>query len=310
MRQLTGLDASFLYLESTRTPMHIGSLNIYDPSTAPGGRVTFDGILQMIEDRLHLARSFRERVVQVPLSLDHPYWINDPDFDLEYHVRHIALPAPGDWHQLCVQVARLHSRALDMDRPLWEFTVIEGLDNVPGTPKHSFALVAKIHHAAFDGVSGVEMNSAIHDLSPRAEPRPVTTRWRPEVEPSAVELLSRAGWNNARQPLRFPRLVAETVPAIRKLRDPAVDLPTRPGEVPRTRFNGKVSPNRVFEGRTFDLEEIKAIKNSVPGATINDVVLTICGGALRCYLEAHDELPNKSLVALAPVSVRSKEQKR
>lgn len=310
MKQLSGVDASFLYLESTRTPMHIGSINIYDQSTAPGGLVTFKSILKMIEDRLHLARSFRERVVEVPMGLDHPYWINDPDFDLEYHVRHIALPAPGDWRQLCIQVARLHSRALDLDRPLWEFTVIEGLDNVPGIPKRSFALVSKVHHAAIDGMSGTEMTSAIHDLSPDAEPTPPTKAWKPEAEPSPVELLSRAGWNNFRQPLRFPQLVADTVPAIRKLRDPDINLPTKPGDVPRTRFNGKVSPNRVFEGRVFELADIKSIKNSVEGATINDVVLTICGGALRRYLDAHDELPEKSLVAMAPISVRSEGQKK
>lgn len=310
MKQLTGIDASFLYLESTRTPMHIGALNIYDQSTAPGGLVTFKSILKMIEDRLHLARSFRERVVNVPLALDHPYWINDPDFDLEYHVRHIALPAPGDWRQLCIQVARLHSRALDLDRPLWEFTVIEGLDNVPDIPKGSFALVSKVHHCAVDGMSGVEMSSAIHDLVPDAVPEPPKKPWRPEAEPTPAELLTRAGWNNIRQPLRFPQIVADTVPAIRKLRDPELDLPTKPGDVPRTRFNGKVSPHRVFESRTFELEQIKEIKNAVPGATINDVVLTICGGALRRYLDAHGELPDKSLVAMAPVSVRSDSQKK
>lgn len=310
MKQLTGIDATFLYMESTRTPMHIGSLAIYDQSTAPGGLVTFKSILKMIEDRLHLARSFRERVVNVPMSLDHPYWINDPDFDLEYHVRHIALPTPGDWRQLCIQVARLNSRALDLDRPLWEFTVIEGLDNVEGTPKGSFALVSKVHHAAIDGMSGMEMSQAIHDFRPDAKPEPPKRPWRPEAAPSQVELLSRASWNNFRQPLRFPKLIAETVPAVRKLRESDVDLPTRPGDVPRTRFNGKVSPHRVFEGRTFDLAEIKAIKSAVPGATINDAVLTICGGALRRYLDLHDELPDKSLVAMAPVSVRPKDEKK
>ena len=141
MQQLSGLDSSFLYLETGTTPMHIGSLSIYDQSTAPGGRVTFKEILEFFEQRLHKARAFRQRIARVPLSLDHPYWIEDPDFDLEFHVRHIALPRPGDWRQLCIQAARLHARPLDMRKPLWEAYVIEGLDNVEGVPKDSFALV-------------------------------------------------------------------------------------------------------------------------------------------------------------------------
>ncbi|HEX9294015.1 MAG TPA: wax ester/triacylglycerol synthase domain-containing protein, partial [Gemmatimonadales bacterium] len=110
MQQLSGLDASFLYFETANAPMHVGFIMIYDQSTAPGGRVTFRGILTNIEKRLHLTRCFRQRLAYVPLNLDHPYWIDDPDFDLEFHVRHIALPQPGDWRQLCIQVARLHSR--------------------------------------------------------------------------------------------------------------------------------------------------------------------------------------------------------
>ena len=127
MRQLTGFDSSFLYAETPRAHMAGGGVSIYDPSTAPGGQVTFKGILAHIESRLHEARMFRERLVRVPFDLDHPYWIEDPDFDIEYHVRHIALPKPGDWRQLCIQVARLHARPMDLSKPLWEFTIIEGL---------------------------------------------------------------------------------------------------------------------------------------------------------------------------------------
>ena len=134
MQQLTGMDASFLYAETPRAHMAGGGIAIYDPSTAPGGQVSFKGILDHIDKRLHEARVFRQRLVRVPLDLDHPYWIEDPDFDLEFHVRHIALPQPGDWRQLCIQVARLVSRPLDLDRPLWELYVIEGLDNVGGDP--------------------------------------------------------------------------------------------------------------------------------------------------------------------------------
>jgi len=174
MEQLSGHDASFIYLETPNAHMAGGSLMIYDPSTAPGGKVTFKGILANLEQRLHMARSFRQKLVRVPMDLDHPYWVDDANFDLEYHVRHIALPKPGDWRQLCIQCARLVSRPLDMSRPLWEMYVIEGLDNVEGVPPGSFGVLSLGHHAAMDGTSGMEMLTAIHDLSPDAAPPPVS----------------------------------------------------------------------------------------------------------------------------------------
>ena len=177
MRQLSGQDASFIYSERPHAPTHITSISVYDPSTAPGGAVTFKGILAHLEARLHLARAFRQKVVRVPLDLDHPYWVEDSEFDLEYHVRHIALPKPGDWRQFCIQAARLHARPLDLSKPLWELYVIEGLDNVEDVPPGAFAFVLKIHHAAVDGKSGVEMITAIHSQTPEVvdPPPPATT---------------------------------------------------------------------------------------------------------------------------------------
>lgn len=311
MEQLSPMDASFLYFETANAPMHIGAVAIYDQATVDGGVLAFKEILKNYESRLHLARSFRQRIVRVPLSLDHPYWLEDPDFDLEYHVRHIALPKPGDWRQLCIQVARLHARPLDTGRPLWEFTVIEGLDNVEGLPKGSFAIVSKVHHAAIDGVSGAEMTAAVHDLTPDATPTPPDKAWLPEREPTAIELLSRTSVNNVRQPFKLARVVVESVPALARL---GIGLSAgklkRVGAVPRTRFNGKVSPHRVFDGRSFKLNDIRAIKNAVEGATVNDAVIAIIGGALRKYLESKHELPKDSLIAMAPISVRSKDQQK
>ena len=310
MQQLSGLDASFLYLETGTTPMHIGSLSIYDQSTAPGGRVTFKEILQFFADRLHKARAFRQRLVRVPLSLDHPYWIEDPDFDLEFHVRHIALPAPGDWRQLCIQTARLHARPLDRNKPLWEAYVIEGLDNVAGVPRGSFALVTKFHHAAIDGVSGAEIAAAIHDLRPDAEVDGAEHPWSPDRLPTGIELLTRSAAKSVKTPLKFGKLVYRSAPSLAKVlagvSSRQLKIPVR---VPRTRFNGHVSPHRVFDGRAFDLDEVKAIKNSQPGTTVNDVVVAVCGGALRRYLEAKHELPAESLVAMAPMSVRPENKK-
>jgi diacylglycerol O-acyltransferase / wax synthase len=315
MQQLSGMDASFVYLETPNSPMHVASVSIYDPSTAPGGKVTFKGILDNVQSRLHLARTFRQRMVQVPFDLDHPYWIYDPDFDLEFHVRHIALPKPGDWRQLMIQVARLMSRHLDLSRPLWEMYVIEGLDNVENVPPGSFAIMQKTHHAAVDGVSGMDMVSAIHDSSPDGpdvDATPVATEdWKPEQIPPSWQLLMRAGVNNTLRPMHFARVVGRTVPALSRvqtqLRRRQLELP--PMSAPRTRFNGNVTAHRVVEGRRFVLADARKAKSAVDGATINDVVLSVVGGAMRAYLDAKGELPAETLRAMAPVSVRTEDQK-
>lgn len=309
MQQLSGMDAAFLYFESPQTPNHIGAFTIYDPSTAPDGRVTFKGLLANVESRLHLARCFRQKIIHAPFDLDHPWWIEDADFDLEFHVRHIALPEPGDWRQLCIQVARIHSRPLDLSRPLWEMYVIGGLDNVDGVPAGSFALLTKIHHAAIDGVSGAELTAAIHDLSPDAQPEPPVEPWRPEAMPSFGNVALRTAWNNVRRPVGLARVVGRTAPGIARVmfgsREPDVE---RGGPVPRTRWNGTITPHRVVEGRNFSLQEIRDIRKRVPGSTVNDVVLTVCSGAMRRYLEHHGELPEESLVAIAPISVRKDDE--
>jgi WS/DGAT/MGAT family acyltransferase len=307
MQQLTGQDASFLYFETARTPMHIGGIQIYEQKDLPGGVQGFKNILAQVESRLHMARTFRQKVVRVPFSLDHPYWIEDKDFDLEFHVRHIRLPKPGDWRQLCIQVARLHGRPLDLSKPLWEFTIIEGLDNIEGLPPDCYAIVSKVHHACVDGVSGIDMIEAIHDLDPtRPNLQPSDKPWKGEDEPSPFELLTRASINNALQPFRFAEVAARTIPALAKLGEGVREGRfTAMKPVPRTRFNGTVTAHRVVEGRSFDLKAFRAMKNVVPKATVNDVVLTVCGGALRKYLEAKNELPEQSMIAMAPISVRA-----
>lgn len=311
MQQLSGQDASFLYFETPNSPMHIGGIMIYDPSTVKGGKQGFKDILRAIESRLHLARSFREKVVNVPFNLDHPWWVEDKHFDLEYHVRHIRLPEPGDWRQLCIQVARLHSRPLDLTRPLWEFTVVEGLDAIHGLPKGSYAIVTKVHHACIDGMSGVDMVEAIHDLEPYPPEIPKASPWAGENDPNPFELVARAHINNLSQPFRFAEVLARSVPAFgrvtRGLAERKFDQPQI--QPPRTRFNHQITGHRVVEGRRFLLQEVRAIKNAVDSATINDAVLTIVGGALRAYLEAKQELPGESMIAMAPISVRGKEGK-
>ncbi len=312
MEQLTGMDAAFLYMERPNAPLHIGGLAIYDPSTAPGGSMRFKEIIQFTEERMHLARTFRQRLVRVPLGVDHPYWIEDPNFDIEYHIRHIALPAPGDWRQLCIVASRIYSRPLDMDRPLWEYTVIEGLDNVAGVPKGSYAILSKIHHCAIDGMSGIDMMNAVHTLSPNDfDVVPPKSPWVPDKIPSGAELLARAQVNNVRQPMRLANVAVKSTPSVAKaLRNMARGSVKAPSNrVPVTRFSKKVSPHRIIENRSFKLNDIREIKSRQPGATVNDAVLAIVGGALRNYLRSKNDLPDESLIAMAPVSTRADNEK-
>ncbi|MGB0921472.1 MAG: WS/DGAT/MGAT family O-acyltransferase [Alphaproteobacteria bacterium] len=310
LTQLSGMDAMFLYQELDNAPMHIAGLAIYDPATAPGGFVRFKDILNTFEERLHLSPIFRRRLVQVPLNLDHPYWIEDPNFDLEFHVRHIALPKPGDWRQLCIQTSRLFARPMDLNRPLWEATVIEGLDNMEGVPEGSYAIFTKMHHAAIDGASGAEITAAIHDLTPEPRKLEPEETWVPDKEPTPAELLSRAYMNNLRTPFKMARVLSDAIPAISRVRAGVKSSELKSlGKKPKTRFNGPISAHRVFDGVNLSLEEVKAVKNAVEGATVNDVMLTTVGGALRKYLEHRHELPNGSLVAGAPINVRTEEEK-
>ena len=310
MEQLGGQDASFLYFETPATHMHIASVALYDQSSAPGGRVRFRDLVDNVRKRLHLAKCFRRRVVEVPLQLDHPYWLEDRHFDLEYHVRHIALPPPGDWRQLCRQSARLHSFPLDRAHPLWEMTVISGLKSIAGEPEGAFAVLLKVHHAAIDGVTGAALTEVIHDESPKPARVPLPDKiWAGEPEPSAPELMARTFGNNVLQPFRFAEVLSRTLPAMQRASAslPSAALAGRLN-VPRTRFNAPVTAHRVMDGRCYPLAAMRRIKRAVDGATINDAVLTVIGGALRRYLQAHDELPEVGLSAMAPINVRGADE--
>lgn len=312
MRQLQGMDTSFVALETRNSPMHIGSLLIFDPATAPGGFVRFKDILQHFESRLQLSAMVRQKMVRVPFDLDYPYWVEDEDFDLEYHIRHIALPKPGDWRQLCIQSARIFARPLDLARPPWEFTVVEGLDNVPGFAPGSFAMVTKVHHAAIDGMSGIDLMEALYTLEPHTAPPNAPDEWKPEKVPSAGELLVRSWFNAIRNPARQLQASARAIPGLAKLAQSVANKDIELGAdmiAPRTRFNAAISPHRVVEGRRFRLAEIKAIRALDPGCKVNDVFLAVIGGALRAYLAHHGDLPDKSLTTMAPISVRSGDEK-
>lgn len=313
MEQLSWTDDMMLRAERPETPMQIQMLLIYDQTTAPDGRVTFKRILEELDARLHLAPTFRRRLTELPGGLHMPYWVDDPSFDLEYHVRHIALPQPGDWRQLCIQIARLHGRQIDLRRPPWELTVIEGLNAIPGLPKGSFAISLKLHHCVVDGMESVELMAAMHDLAPDG-PRPASPArpFEPGPLPSTSDLVARTAANIALYPLRVGKVVLpNAVKALGRLHRLPGALASGVASplAPSTRFNGPVTPHRVFEARFHDLADFKRIKACVPKATINDVALAYIGGALRHYLGGHDELPDEGLVAACPASIRSADER-
>lgn len=289
--------------------MHVGGLTIYDPSTAEGAHVGFKQVMENTLARARHIGAMNNILLEVPMRLDHPYWRSDGEFDPEFHIRHIALPKPGDWRQLCIQVSRLHARPLDRARPLWEMYVIEGLDNIEGYPPGCFALFTKIHHAAVDGASGTEIAAAIHDLSPNHQTLSAADAVAHDRTPSYLELIWRSQINTIRTPGRVFEVAKNTVPAFAKIvTGLARGKLKRITDIPRTRFNTNVSPHRVFDAIEVALKDIKQIKDSVPGVTVNDVALSICGGALRRYLESKNELPIRSLVAMAPINVRTQDE--
>jgi diacylglycerol O-acyltransferase / wax synthase len=332
MKQLSGIDNLFLALDQGPQHMHVAGLGIYDPSTAPGGKVRFKSVLNFFVSRLQAGKVFRRRLVCVPQDLDRPYWIEDAEIDVEYHVRHIALPQPGDWRQLMIQIARIHSRPLDMTKPLWEAYIIEGLDNIPGIPPGSFGLYTKFHHAAVDGEAGVVIIRALHTLS--AEEGLEEAADDPTVniadrDPSPAELYARTIGSKARQAVEASRLAITLGNRIAgfgkemitsgRAAELAKKLLSKGGEArfeggvggkdiagrkPLTRFDHPVSAHRVVDAVGFSLADCKKIRQNVAEVTINDIFMAACGGALRAYLDAKGELPKKSLNAMVPMTTR------
>ena len=306
LQQLSAQDASFLFMESSATPMHVGSLAIYDPSTADPEVLSEEHYRRFQEERLHLWAASRRRLVSVPFNADYPYWIEDEDFELDYHLRRIGLPRPGDWAELLKMAARIFERPLDLSKPLWEFYIIEGLDHLEGIPKGSFAVLSKTHHAAVDGASGMHLVELLHDLTPEIEPVPAPDEeWQPDTEPPGAELLFRAWTNNFATPFKFLRVWADTTRSLPRMTEALTSNAQQPFAVPRTRFNGRVSAHRVIGARHFDLDTVRKLRKAVDGATVNDAVLAICAGGIRAYLQAKNELPRDSIVAMAPINVRT-----
>src|SRR4051812_24262870 len=317
MRQLTRLDAQFLALENARQTGHVGSLAILDPATAPGGTFGCGDVTRLISERSAQLPPLRWRLAEVPFGLDHPYWIEEAEIDLGYHVREMALASPGTDEQLADQVARIVSRPLDRARPLWELYVIEGLES------GMVAVLTKIHHAVIDGLSGAEIMALLLDLTPEGRALEPVGDDLADPSPSTLQMLGLGLLGVPRYPFRMLRALPKAVPNLEEtpfgtlpgagtvsrlagvLRRDGYERPSL--KAPKTAFSGRISPHRRFVFGQLDLAEVKAAKNR-HGTTVNDVVVSICAGAVRRWLIEHDDLPEVPLVAQVPVSVRTGEQ--
>lgn len=317
MFQLSGMDSMFFHLESEKLPMHISSCLIFKPHSSGKGKkstnLEFDKIRTLFEDFLLPQVPLMQCSLQsVAFNLDQPYWVKDDNFDLSVHLRHFALPKPGDWDTLREMLGQMHSVPLDRNRPLWEASIIEGLDNVEGVPKGSFALFIKVHHSIMDGRTGKNIMTSLLSAAPDGPPITSIDNTLDQNDisnfdaPGLVQKVSRAYFSNAKKTWRMTRFFAKNLPhTIGKL-----ELAKHRQEIDTiaervsTCFNRNLSSKRVVNRIQWPLDDIKKIRRSVDGAKVNDVMLTIVGGAMHRYLEANGELPEASLVTGAPVDVR------
>jgi diacylglycerol O-acyltransferase len=309
MQSLVGMDAAFLSLETPTTPMHVGVALVLDPPE--GTRSLFSPstryaqIRRVIEQRLHLIAPLRQRALRVPFGLHHPVWVDDPEFDLDDHLSRASLPSPGGAAELDAFVAGVMSRQLDPDRPLWEMHVLEGLEG------ERTALVAKVHHAILDGVSGASVLAAFLDLTPRTRVVALPPEWDPAPLPSNTQMLRHAASSLARQPGSTLSTLQAGVEAVADLGMHNRELAGRgeqapPGffAAPRTSFNGTVSNRKRFAGLSVPLDDVKLVGQTFE-ATVNDVILACVSGGLRRLLDDRGEHVEGPLVAMVPVSTRA-----
>ena len=304
--RLTGLDASFLHLEDGRSHMHVGGVITFE-----GSPPDYDTVVEAIEARLDLVPRYRQKLAFVPFGQGRPRWVDDPHFNLRYHVRRSALPEPGSEDQLRRLAGRVFSQQLDRDKPLWELWIVEGLDG-----GDRFAIVSKTHHALVDGVSGVDIASVLFDTkpnpAPQAPPADEGKRWLPQPAPSGAELLAEALVERVTIPAEVARGARALLRAPRRIVGTAVGSLVGLGAMawaglspaPPTPYNAPIGPHRRFTWVRMELADVKAIKNSL-GGTVNDVMLAIVAGGLAHHLRRRGAASDgMELKAMVPVSIR------
>jgi diacylglycerol O-acyltransferase len=306
MQQISGQDATFLYAESPTSPMHIATLTIVE------GSIEFNNFKEIVASKLHLIPKFRKKLLNVPLNLDYPYWVDDPNFDIDLHINRLKLPDPANWKTLREMTSSIFSSPLDLRRPLWSIDFIEGLDEVSQVPKGSIAIVSKIHHVMIDGSSGVGIMSILFDKNEEdknkkpSPPKP----YEPEPLPDEINLLIKSTYGFFKNPLKVPKLIGETAYSFLKVKMNS-QLKVKKTSLkstystPKTIFNESVSPKRTWGTAILSFDRVNALRKNMD-VSVNDLILAICAGAIRRYLEEREKLPVQPLVANVPISIRVK----
>lgn len=309
MRQLSELDASFLYLESETAPMHIGGIYLFD-ARERDTPLAYSTFVAYLRSRLHVVPLFRQRLKEIPLRLGRPYWIDDPDFSIERHLAYVNLGDHGQLESLMGLASRIQEEPLKRDRPLWHITFVDGFQLDENDPdSKSFALIVKLHHAAIDAFSGEEIIGKLLEYTPKARSIEAPRPWKPRPEPSEERVMLQAGANLIRKPLQVTSLAVNAAEATargliqRQMRK--LPLPFPLFSAPHSPFNRQITANRQIVSTSLDLSRLKAIKATLGNVTLNDVVLGLCAETLHRYLANHDIETDRSLVAMTPISVRS-----
>jgi len=305
MDRLSSIDASFLANETSDAHMHVGAVLIFE-----GPPPAYDDFLGHVESRLHLVPRFRQKLAFPPVETGRPFWIDDPNFNISYHVRHSALPAPGSEEQLRNITGRLFSQSLDRSKPLWEIWLVQGLE------RNRFALITKTHHALVDGISGVDIATVLFDVKPVPEPIEPDRDWVPRPQPSSAELAARGIGELAETPFKLGRRALRAASHPRRTADKLVEAGEALAEVawnftnpaPDVPLNPEIGSHRRFAWSRAELGDFKRIKNAL-GGTVNDVVLTVVSGALRSWLRSRGvKTEGLELRALVPVSIRTEDE--
>ncbi len=299
MKQLTGVEAAFLRLETAEAPMHVGGIHVCDAATATAP-FDYAQFREFVSSRLHLWDRFRKSVVEVPLSLSYPYWVDDAHFHIDHHLQRLALPRPGGVRELCDLAAQIFTRPLDRRRALWDMTFVDGLDGFEGLDPGSFAIVSRFHQTIAAGVAGTQALVSMTD----ADVDPPDKPWRPGPVPTDSQLLAHAYGQALSRPVELAKLIGKgAMTAAQIVGDGlgrSVPRPPQLFKAPRAPWNAPVSADRQVVVADFELDRFLALRRE-PETCVNDVLLAVVAGALRMYLEMKDALPERPLIAMCPV---------
>jgi diacylglycerol O-acyltransferase len=306
IQQVSGQDATFLYAESPSSPMHIATLTIVE------GSIAFEDFKEIVASKLHLIPKFRKKLLNVPLNLDYPYWVDDPNFDIDLHINRLKLPDPANWKTLREMTSSIFSSPLDLRRPLWSISFIEGLDEVSQVPRGSIAIVSKIHHVMIDGSSGVGIMGILFDKNEEDKNKktPAPKPYEPEPLPDEISLLLKSSYGFLKNPLKIPKLIGETAFSLMKGKmnnqlNSKKTIDKNSFSTPKTIFNESVSPKRTWGTAILNFDRINTLRK-IMDVSINDLILAICAGGIRRYLKEKEKLPTQPLVANVPISIRVK----